>query len=193
MVGPVRVRDRAHLTGIIQSESDIVLGNGVRSGSAALRPFSALEFGAFPELIWRPTGVGADSVHLEPGRTARVSPGAFSSLVVKSRANLILEQGDYYVDVLQLEPQSVVTALGHVRLFVRTNLVFRGGFVGAGYVQLTYGGTGDVYLESNFKGDFVAPRALVTLGSGNSLAFEGTLSAKDIVIRPDVNFTCRVN
>jgi hypothetical protein len=38
-----------------------------------------------------------------------------------------------------------------------------------------------------------APLAKVTLGSGNSLSFAGTVAAREIVLRPGVSFTCETN
>lgn len=149
--------------------------------------------GSWPFRLWTTSPVGSKSLNLEPDRAASAVPGLFKALSVKSRATLTLAPGDYFIDALILEPQATLVVQGPVRLFVRSHLTFRGNIAGPGRTVITYGGTSDLVLESNFSGALVAPRAKVTLGAGRSLHFEGTLSARDVVLRPDVQFTCRAD
>jgi hypothetical protein len=191
--GPITVRDRATLFGTIQSGGSITIGNQVNSSEANLHPFVAPGFGTFPELASTPNPTGSQNVVLEPGQTRTITPGLYRNLVVKSRAVLTLGAGDYSLDALEIEPDAVISVPAGARLFVRTKLIFRGSFSGPGPITLSYSGTSDVYLERAFRGTFKAPLAKVTLGSGNSLSFAGTVAAREIVLRPGVSFTCETN
>lgn len=65
------------------------------------------------------------------------------------------------------------------------------GSTGQHQLSIFYNGTPDVFLERNFTGRFIAPKAKVYVGAGSQLNFAGGISAKNIEVRPDVQSTCR--
>jgi len=190
-MGPVSVRDRARVLSSIRSGAGIAVGNQVSAPPGSLQPFLSLVFGSFPELTWQSFGIGSRVVHLEPDMHTAVGPGTFARIVAKSRSVLTLGQGDYYMDELQLDPESTLLLTGTTRLFVRSSVTLHGAMTPAGHsLILTYGGTGDLLIEHTFEGALHAPRAKVVLGAGKHVNFKGTVAARNIELRPDVAFTC---
>lgn len=191
-LGGIDLRDRAHILGSARSSGRISIGNQVRL-DGGIFPFHAPAVGLFPELAPQSFSVGSVTVHLEPSQTASRSPGLYRSIILKSRAVLSLAPGDYFLDALQLEPQSRVVLSGKTRIFINRSAILRGSIVlqGAAEISLYYNGATQLTVEQPFDGKLVAPKALVSLGAGNALTFTGSLFAKDIEVRPDVVVTCR--
>ena len=106
------------------------------------------------------------AVDVEPGLQRTLAPGAYSDVVVKSRATLSLKTGTYFFNSLDLEPQAKVSTTsktGPIIIYVRQGLIFRGSFSeqGGGVPRVFVFGTSMVSLEAPFLGTLVAPNALV--------------------------------
>jgi len=192
-IGGVSLADRSRVEGFVTSagsierqNQSIVTGAVTAFASVSLPPFPTAQVN-FPAL--------PGNVQLEPDQQLTVQPGGYVNMVIKSRAKLFLAGGDYYTNVLQLEPQSeVILDSGTTRLFVRNSVIYRGTFKppsgGAFALVLTYTGTSTVPLESPFQGTLFAPNASLTLGTGGPQQFKGHFLAKELEVRPDTVVTC---
>jgi Thrombospondin type 3 repeat len=189
--GSIDVRDRTRVLGQLVSAGSIRLGHRVVVDPTAVQRNTAPGVGSFPELSVPSFSVGTTNISLEPGRSRSISPGRYNTLKVASRATLTLTGGDYYMNTLQLEPDSRLVLNGQARLFVRSGLTLRGSIDAGGNVpMLVYTGTSSVTLERSASLELRAPRARVYLGSGNQLAFQGNFFAKELVVSPGAAVTC---
>jgi len=189
--GAIQLRDRAKVSGSVVSGQNVSLGNGVQVGGgvtskAAVRlPTLALNV-TFPTKNQGP-------VSLDPGKTATITPGAYTDVSIKSRAALTLNGGGvYYFNSLDLEPQSVVTLSSGgspVILYVRQSLIFRGQFTvpGGGAPNLFIGVVGQtmVSLEAPFTGTVVVPNGTLQLATVPKPGFTGAFFAGNLVVQPD--------
>ena len=138
----------------------------------------------------------AGDFEVEPDQTVTLAPGAYGTVRVKSRATVQLSPGTYYFDALEaLEPDArleVAPGADPPTVYVRSRIFYRGTFVepdgDLAQVFLGYTGSQPVYLESPFRGVFVAPYALVVVRAD----FTGQLSAADIDVDAGETVTCEV-
>lgn len=166
----VALRDRVHVNGTVFAPavtqgSNVLLTGGVVSG-ASVTPAEAIRW-----TVVYPSAT-AQAVDLEPGQTSTLTPGRYTTVRVASRATLTLNSGAYYVDSLQLEPQSSLLLQqdsGPIVINATTVLQLRGQLaaVGGGHpdLLLVEVGSSDVFVETPFDGAIVAPNASVTLRS----------------------------
>src|SRR5690606_24005540 len=109
----------ASAAGDIQlQEGAIVVGNTNSHASLFTTEVSIVSSFTMPTVF-------ASSVQLEPEMQDSITPGAFSSLTVKSRATLALSAGTYFVGTLNLEPQGrleLANAEGPVEVHVLDHL-----------------------------------------------------------------------
>jgi|GEM_PF-3292442 len=182
--GPIVLNSRSTVNGNAQAGSTITVQDGVtitgrRLPNTPLGGLSKLRYSVqFP--------TAKSGLSLEPDRTATLSPGAYTSLIVKSRSVVRLGSGKYFMDQLQLEPQAVLelnTSAGPVILNVRQSLNFKGTIKnsgGAGSFFLSYFGTAATSIEAPFNGTIVAPNAILRLAPVGSPGHRGSFYAKAI-------------
>ena len=192
-ISRVTLADRSRVDGFVLSAGSVVRqGQSVVTGSVS--QFASVVLPPFPTLaVTFPTATG--NVSLEPNQHASIQPGAFTNLIVKSRATLTLASGIYYMDALDLEPQGqIILSSGGTQLFVRNSVIYRGTLVpsttGQSQVVLSYTGTNGVFLESPFTGAVFANNAALTLGSDSPMQFSGHFLAKSMEVRPATVITC---
>ncbi|MGK3958976.1 hypothetical protein WMF38_38705 [Sorangium sp. So ce118] len=182
--GPVWLGSHSTVTGKVQSAGAITKQDGVTiSGgeqpSTPLGPLGSLRFTVeYPSLGSVPP--------LGPDATGSLAPGGYSNVVVRSRSTLDLSSGTYYLDRLQMEPQSIArldTSAGPVIVYVREALDFKGGVQIVGPDSsffLAYLGTGTISIESRFNGTIVAPTATLRLAPVGSPGHRGSFFAQRV-------------
>jgi hypothetical protein len=183
--GAVELRDRARVLGPLHAAT-VVLGNGAVVEGAIDR---APQLDPPQMLEWQvgfPAGP-AENYSLEPDRQGSIQPAKYGTIRVASRSTLTLRSGVYYVERLELEPQSRLVldqGAGPVIIYVSTYLQPRGELKSnkpgeAPDLALIYLGSSDVYLEAPFYGALVAPKAALTLRQTQA-PHEGFFFAKSI-------------
>lgn len=128
---------------------------------------------------------GGINHHLEPDRRLALQAGSFGTLVLKSRAELELGPGKYFVDSLEMHSGSTLrlsSATEPTILYVRHGVTFRGQIIGEQapkrflIVSLT---AGQIEIDAPFVGSVFAPHASVRLspvnGSGHTGSFFGNV------------------
>jgi hypothetical protein len=193
--GSVTLRDRSTvhgdllLAGQLTRQNDTSVTGTITTNSAlALPPGRDLSGIAFP-------GSNQGPVSLEPNELRSISPGAYSSFVVKTGAKLTLPTGTYFVSSFDLEPGAELRMTQPVQLYVNGSVIHRGSLVtvsgNASDFVWGFTGTQTMFLESRFPaGALVAPNAKVVIGSLGANAFTGQLFAKELEIQPDATVTC---
>lgn len=190
-IAPVTLRDRAQVHGSVVSGGTVTRSNGVTitgttTANAAL--------GAPDVVSWRiPFPQSSQDIVLPPSQSANLPPGAYSHVTAYSSSRLSLRSGVYFMDALDLEPQSVLAldeTAGPIIIYVQSGLIHRGTVVGgaADMFLMAYLGTTPVAIESSFRGTLVAPSASIRFGVGGT-THSGTIFAKDLQLDPDVHFT----
>ena len=170
-VGPVVLRDRAHVHGrvktgqTVQRFNQTIVDGGITEHAPVVLP------NLMPFIATFPT-TGGPSSDIQPGQTQTLSPGTYGSVSVKSTAKLKLSSGIYYIDFLDLEPQSELTlseSSGPVKIYVRSALILRGiektasGAAPTGFIS--YLGRSEIFVESSYVGTLAAPAGTLTLRS----------------------------
>ena len=121
-------------------------------------------------------------------------PGSYGVASVDVGGVLTLSAGDYFVDRLILQSGSTLRVdqtAGAVRIFSRLELTHRGTITtipAGGDLFVRYDGTAAAFLEAAFTGSIVAPQGKVVVRK----PYNGTLSAHDIQMDPDVVLQCGV-
>jgi hypothetical protein len=187
------LRDRVHVFGIVHAAT-LVRGNRVViDGGVDARPQQVSATTQWTVTV----PASGPAVSLPPGQSGSRAPGSYGAVQVFSNATLTLLAGTYYVDTLQLEPQSHVIldqAAGPVVIYVRTTVQLRGDLRassgGAPDLLVVHLGTSDVSAEVPFSGAIVAPNARVFLGSV-SPGHVGAFFAKNIEVGPHTTVTFR--
>jgi hypothetical protein len=137
-------------------------------------------------------------VRLEPNTQATLAPGRYGAVNVKAGSTIFLRTGAYYIDSLQLEPQSTLQlddAQGAVEIYVSGSFdFFRGQILNNGGPQpellVVVFGNSTTYVEAPFRGAIVAPAASIVLGvvtGGHIGAFLG----RNVELRPGAVVTQR--
>ncbi|WP_437587964.1 hypothetical protein [Sorangium sp. So ce1000] len=159
-----------------QAGADII---GTELAATPLGPLGNLRFTVdFPSLASVPA-VGPDT-------TASLAPGGYTSVSVGSRSTLDLSSGTYYLDQLEMQPQSTArldTSAGPVIIYVRELLDFKGKVQIVGPDSsffLAYLGTGTVSLETAFNGTIVAPSATLRLAPVGSPGHRGSFFGQTV-------------
>ncbi|MGK4003563.1 hypothetical protein WMF31_13115 [Sorangium sp. So ce1036] len=182
--GDVWLGSQSQATGTVQAAgaitkqagADII---GTELSATPLGPLESLRFTVeFPSTVSVPP-VGPDT-------TASLAPGAYTSVAVGARSTLDLSSGTYYLDQLQMQPQSIArldTSAGPVIVYVRELLDFKGGVQIVGPDSsffLAYLGTGTVSIESAFNGTLVAPSATLRLAPVGSPGHRGAFFGQTV-------------
>jgi hypothetical protein len=194
-VASVSLRDRSRVDGAVSSAGNVLIGNGVQVGPifapapVSLPPFPGLDV-AFPP--------SQGDVNLEPDQLLVLAPGSYGTVSVKPRARLILRGGVYFMDRLQGESDARIQidpSTAPIELFVRTELRTRGLQIPAQIAPedffVGFLGTQEVFVETPFEGELLAPSAKVTFGAVPGARFGGRFSARDIEVRTDTQLICR--
>jgi hypothetical protein len=184
----VVLRNSAQVYGDVVTEGGIELYAGASVNGAQL-PHTPVELPPQPTLAGLVFPGGA-AVSVAEG-TASVLPGSYGAGWVNTGARLVLAAGDYYFHELILEAGSTVELPGPgVRIFIESQFTHRGQLVdGGGHpvaVEVAVTGTNPVWVESPFAGRLVAPEAEVKI----TQSYAGSVVARDLLIEPDVVFTC---
>ncbi len=191
---PVTLRDRAKVFGSVTTASTLTKLNSVWVRDAVSERASLV----VPSVPSLPSSIPTSTtdVIVQTGRLRSISAGAYRAVSVASRSTLRLAAGTYYVDSLNLEPQSTLALVGDgaVQIYVRSLIVFRGTISdpknATGDVQLSYLGTNPVYLEAPFFGVLVAPKASIALRAV-STPHVGSFFAKEVFIDAHASVTAR--
>ncbi|WP_438039397.1 hypothetical protein [Sorangium sp. So ce128] len=182
--GNVWLGSQTEATGTVQAAGTITKQAGAaivgtELAATPLDPLGNLRFTVdFPSLVSVPP-VGPDT-------TSSLAPGGYTSVSVGSRSTLDLSSGTYYLDQLQMQPQSIArldTSAGPVIVYVRQLLDFKGGVQIVGPDSsffLAYLGTGTVSLESAFNGTIVAPSATLRLAPVGSPGHRGSFFGQTV-------------
>jgi hypothetical protein len=187
-VAPITLSDRVTVTGIVKSAGTITLGNQdviggpiVSSSGVILPDLSAYQV-TFPTVF-------APGVTLQPGGTATLAPGAYTSTSIASRATLSLSAGTYFFTSIDVEPQAVISlndTAGPVIIYLQNAPILRGTFSsihgGDPKLRIVYEGTGQMQLNAPFSGTAVAPNGTLDLSPGNGAKYRGSFFAKDIEV-----------
>jgi hypothetical protein len=126
--------------------------------------------------------------------TQSATPGSYGKLSVDQGSTLTLAPGDYFLDRLILETTSKLVLdqrTGPIRLFVKTELTYRGTFStlpAGGNTFIHYVGVNAGFLEGPFTGTVLAPNGRIVVRK----PYTGTLAAHDIQVDPDVVLQCSV-
>ncbi|HVY31891.1 MAG TPA: thrombospondin type 3 repeat-containing protein [Polyangiaceae bacterium] len=190
----VDLRDRAHVNGFVTTGGTLTRGNatsisGASRSNAVVSPIKLDAFtAAFPEGTLPP-------VALEPDQQRSLSPGAYGTLSVKSRAKLSLSSGVYVFKSAMIEPDAQLnlnTSQGPIFIFVETSFTYRGKqntpAGSAADVLVAVFGTSEVSIEATFTGTIVAPNAKLSLRSVAG-GHRGSFFARDLEVFPDAVVT----
>jgi hypothetical protein len=116
---------------------------------------------------------------------------------INSGARVALSAGTYYFQQLLINSASstlVIPTAGIVRIFVASQLAYRGQVVTPGgqlaQIFLGYNGTTSAALEAPFLGTFVAPRGAVAIGTATAQVFRGRFFGQSLEIHPGIQLTC---
>lgn len=195
-VSRVFLRDRSRVNGdvvsgnVIQTQNQVVITGTALQNQTVLVPSLTPFLATFPPL--------SVDVNLEPGQTLTLAPGAYRNVNVKSRATLRLSAGTYFMGTLTIEPDAVVQlnkAGRDVLIRVGSSFIYRGRFVDpaspafAG-AMVVYQGTQQAPIERRFEGTLIAPLAEIALATV-STGHEGAFFARDVLVRPNQQITCR--
>lgn len=199
--GPVDVRDRAILNEGVVSTGAVTIGNDVDLGGAIVEfanGLAAPPARSLPE--WISPLLPNTTISLEPGQSAILEPGAYESVVIKSRSVLRLQSGVYELGSWQMEPESVLEldlSGGPLLIVVRESLQHRSNLRVSGGdpqdVTLVYVGANEIQFESAWSGELFAPNASVVFGAGNPKTYSGSFLARRVELRPDTTFVCVVD
>jgi hypothetical protein len=195
----VTLKDGATVSGDLLTAGQIVRVGANVNGSVT---GSVTEHAAFAtqNLTWTVTypPVSNGPVRLEPNQQATMAPGRYGVVSVKSGSTIFLRTGVYYIDSLQLEPQSTVQlddAQGAVEIYVKDAFdFFRGQILNNGGPQpellVVSFGSGTTYVEAPFRGAIVSPSGKIVLGvvTGGHI---GEFLGHDVELRPGALVTQR--
>jgi hypothetical protein len=189
-VGPVVLRDRAHVTGSIRGQGSITVAP---TASVSPGPIVANTPITPPDSIsWAVTfpSPGGD-VLLKPSARRTLPPGSFGALTVQPSATLILTSGTYFFQSIDFESHATVSlddSHGPIAIYVANSVIYRASVSDTANnpanILIGFAGTAPVSIEASFDGTFVAPAARVTVGS---LAHRGAFFAKGLELLSGAN------
>lgn len=192
-VGGVLLQDKSTVHGSIRT-GGVVTRQNVTTVTGSVTEHVAIPLGGVVNpAVTFPNPPGAD-VTLELNQVDSRAPGSYGVVTLRKDSRLTLQAGDYLLTSLTIEPGARLIVAPGTRLFIKSSLIYRGLFSNAaGQLAPTfvaYYGTSDVFLESNFSGTMLAQFAGVILGDADSLAYSGSVLAKNVEVRPDVTLSC---
>jgi len=193
--GAVTIDDRATVSGFIRSAAGVQLGNQVSVVGPVVRNTPI----TFPPTLDTTTTFPASrgDVPVGIGGQRTLTPGSYGRVSVQRNGVLALANGQYWIQDLDLEPQSRMTvsqSTSKVLVNVRNSVIMRGDVSvtpSAVVFLMAYLGTTAAALERPFTGVFAAPNATLTLGATTFQTFTGQFYARSIVLQPDDTVVCR--
>ena len=189
-VGGIFLATGTQVAGSVTTGGSLTEQTGVTVGGAiaqyqTLSPATTSLTIAFPS--------SSTNVTLQPGQSMTLSPGAFASVTVNSRATLTLTSGTYYFDGIDIEPQGTIalSGAGPFVLNIRTSFAAKGQITlpavsPAPTLIVTDAGTQDVFLQAEFDGTLIAPGANVTLAAIGSQSYHGAFIGKSLTLQAGV-------
>lgn len=179
-VPDVELRDRAAVHGDVRTAGSLIQGSDVVISGVTVEQLPPLPSAPVITVSFPVPSNG--NVHLEPHTSQSVEVGSFGTVHVKTGATLVLSApGEYYVQQLILEPQATIQATGSASLFIATQIIDRGTFLGFEESSIFYMGTAPFFLEAPIVSRVLAPQgALVIRGNmrtGQVLARELSVDA----------------
>lgn len=192
--GDVTLRNGAAVNGDVNLLGSISPSNAPGVTGSVIKSVPTIQSvaacaGSIPSTL--PTNSG---ISLEPGQTyGGLRPNIhYANVIVKQGASISLSAGTYYIDNLDLEPNSGVAcdeSAGPVILVVGNTLTVRGLFVTVNGSSprpfiLYYGQQMVNLINYPFLGTIVAPSAMVDVASGGTWEQSGTFIAQNLLIEP---------
>ena len=180
----VEILDRVHIFGDVTSQSWISLGDDTEVGGDINR-FTNIWVSPPPTttpVFPQKTG----DIELEPDTSLTISPGSYGDVIIKPRATLTLLPGPYFVENLDVEPESRLKILDTSEVFVKTSWIQRGEIDGAENSHFTYSSTSQLVVESDLNTHLSAGNAHVMVRAHVS----GTLTAKYLTVDAGETLTC---
>ena len=191
-VGDINVARKNNIAGdVIASGTANVDGSATVGGT--IQSGATISVCPLPTLSFSCTGVNG-SITVGKSDEQDILPGSFTTISVKKKGVLGLSAGEYFVNSFKLDKSArleIDAAGGSVIVNVCQDLSFQKNVaieITGGTTKdftINYMGTKKVSLGKDgiFKGDLVAPLAIVRLESG--AVFQGTICAKQIDLRKD--------
>jgi hypothetical protein len=182
--GPVTLRDRVQVQGLVHAASviqgnSVVIAGGVDK-SPVLDPPTTLKW----NVQW-PTVTGPDE-NLAVNQAKSVAPGAFGAVTVPSGAQLSLSTGTYYFTSLDLEPHATIRLnqdAGPVVAYVAGSVIYRGAFTTSNAAPPDFAlaalSNTTVFVEAPYNGALLAPSGAVVLRQGSHV---GYFAAQDVSV-----------
>jgi DNA-binding protein YbaB len=191
----VVVRDRGRVHGFIRT-SDVLetqnlteIDGPVVENTPVVLPDLALNV-QFPS-----TSQG--TIEPEPDQQRSAGPGYYNKLHAKSRSQVFLSSGVYYLNEFIVEPDARVwlnQTNGPVIIYVKNTFIFRGAILdsASGFPRLFMGyvGTSLAVVERVFRGTLSAPNAKINIATVTE-TYEGAFHGKDIEVFPDAKICHR--
>jgi hypothetical protein len=181
--GGASLSGQAYAKGQVQAQAGAIIAGGVKQN----QPFFTHEVNVVPSFVM-PSNFAA-GVNLEPDTLRSISPGAFVSLTVKSRASLSLAAGSYFVGSLDLEPSGklrLANSTAPIEIHVLDQLNCKGDWLSelaAPNVRLIYWGTNSTVIECSLPLiSVVAPNAQVRIADRKTV---GQVLAKGVELGAD--------
>ena len=184
-VGNVFLRERANVNGAVVSQTGWTHQTQWTVAGGIFAPQSLAPTLDDTLVVQYPAST--QSLSVEPDQQASASPGAFTTLTLKSRAKLTLAPGDYYFDSVQIESQAEVVLQDPSRpvvFHVRGSLTHRGSMPNALAANVLWMATGTSAVEMGapLVGTVLAPEASVRLAPTNGTPHRGALFGKSVLV-----------
>ena len=136
------------------------------------------------------------AVQISEGEQVYLAPGAYGSVAVPARAQLVLDEGHYQLQALEVDEQATVVVrtndvIVHIESILRHHGETR--VIGDASFVIGYFGVEQALVDASFDGTLVAPHADVVLGAAGNAVYTGTFFARGIELRPGsvVDFALR--
>ena len=183
--GVIALRDRATVTGLVNSQTDVTFQNQstVSYGNLAI---SNVELPTFAYLLDRnlPIPPAVPGSRGTVNGTIDLAPGSYNGINIQGQGTLMLHAGKYYIRSLKLEPgtslvmdngdQETLVDIGN-EVILRGNLSAPDGTPG---LTIYYRGTNSLEVDRPLQGTIVAPFAEVNVRA----TLTGAVMAKGIQV-----------
>lgn len=188
-IGPQFFQNRAYVSGLARSQSDITTQHG--ADIAIEEPYTDVSLVSLPWLEGIATPSGGHDVNVPPDQTHTLTSPNVGTVHVYSRSTLVVPFTDVSIRELWLEPNArVVFTSGDSRMIVGHRWVHRGTIEGDGTLEVYVTGQ-EVLLERPVEGiSVLAPNAKVTVTTMANGSRFGLLVGDVIEVQPDVTLWC---
>lgn len=185
-IGPVNLGARTQVDGSITTADHVVLGQGcVVTGT--ITELTTPSFPTQPAISGSWPTMNQGDVVLGSASQETLAPGSYGAVSLGSDSRLILTDGHYWFESLDLPQDALIEIHGVVIVDTLIGLAASGRFVDASNnlapVQLLFRGTFPAHVSGPFLGSVLAPDAQLILGrEGASLSFQGAAFAHQIIV-----------